>query len=277
MSQIAAEPYIGKVLSERSFTLENKVVDDYFKGLNLKPNGLLPSMVASEPDNNYFNEIAFPNHIGHLWMRQEWELRQPLVAESNYSVSGVIKDIYQKRNRNVVQYEVVLKDESGSISCASQHHQSFLAEVPEAAEVEFRDPTKKPGARKFVIPEGSPFGGLERKITVQMCGDFFHGDANYHTDKESSKELGFQDVVVGGRMTMAYAAAILEEQFGDAWWTSGKLDVKFTNPTWADDTVTAHGVVTGESKLDPGRIGAFVWLSKPDDSIVLIANASIEV
>ena len=78
-------------------------------------------------------------------------------------------------------------------------------------------------------------------------------------------------------MTMAYAAAILEEQFGDAWWTSGKLDVKFTNPTWADGTVTAHGVVTGESELDSGRIGAFVWLSKPDDSIVLIANASIEV
>ena len=101
---------------------------------------------------------------------------------------------------------------------------------------------------------------------------------NYHTNREESKKLGFGDVVVGGRMTMAYAAHILEERFGAVWWTSGRLDMKFTNPVWPNDTVIARGVMTGplqDEQDEPERRGAFVWLTKPDETIVLIANASV--
>lgn len=110
---------------------------------------------------------------------------------------------------------------------------------------------------------------------------------NYHTNREESKKLGFGDVVVGGRMTMGYAAHILEERFGAVWWTSGRLDMKFTNPVWPNDTVIARGVMTGplqdeqdeqdekDEKDEPERRGAFVWLTKPDETIVLIANASV--
>ena len=76
-------------------------------------------------------------------------------------------------------------------------------------------------------------------------------------------------------MTMAYAAHILEEAFGEAWWTSGRFDVKFTNPVWAGDTVTAHGVMTGPLADDASRRGAFVWLARQDDTIALVANASV--
>jgi len=126
-----------------------------------------------------------------------------------------------------------------------------------------------------VVPRGEAFGGLERTISLQMCGEYFHGDANYHTDRDASKELGFRDVVVGGRMTMAYASHILEEVFGDAWWNTGRLDVKFTNPVWAGDTVTARGVITGSNQEDAGRTDAFVWLAKEDETIAMIAKASI--
>ena len=76
-------------------------------------------------------------------------------------------------------------------------------------------------------------------------------------------------------MTMAYAAHILEECFGTAWWTSGRMDIKFTNPVWPNDTVVARGVNTGPLEDGSGRTGAFVWLTKPDKTIVLIANASV--
>ena len=46
-------------------------------------------------------------------------------------------------------------------------------------------------------------------------------------------------------MTLAYTTHILEERFGDAWWQSGALDLKFTNPTWPNDDITARGVDTG--------------------------------
>lgn len=125
------------------------------------------------------------------------------------------------------------------------------------------------------MPQGVRFGGLERTISLEMCGQFFHGNANYHTDREASRELGFQDVVVGGRMTMGYVGHILEERFGEAWWRSGSFDLKFTNPVWPGDTITVNGVVTGPDPDDPERTAAFVWIAKADGTVVLIARAGV--
>ncbi len=271
-------PFVDKVLSKRSFLIDDVVLDDYYNGLELpRPaSGRLPATIASDPDNGYFNEIAFSNHFGHLWMRQEWKFFVALTHGKRYTVSGQIREIYKRRDRSVVRYEVELTDASGQLALRTQHHQSFLPDRDPSGEVEFRKPSAKPGARRFVIPEGEAFGGLRRTISLRMCGKYFHGDANYHTDRDASKELGFRDVVVGGRMTQAYASHILEEVFQDAWWNTGELDVKFTNPVWAGDTVTARGVITGPLPDDATRIGAFVWLAKEDGTIALVANASVE-
>ena len=231
-------------------------------------------MLASGSDNGYFDQICFSNHFGHLWMRQEWELLAPLQVGQNYESTGRISDIYQRRDRQVVQYAIELRDSAGELALRSQHHQSFLVEQ-QSGELQFRDPKTKPGTRTFNVPEGEPFGSLERTITLEMCDRFFGGDTNYHTDREASLKLGFKNVVVGGRMTMAYLGHILEERYGANWWTSGRLDVKFTNPVWENDTVIARGVELGPLEDDPDRTAAFVWLAKPDDTIVIIANASV--
>ncbi len=271
-----ADPYIGKSLSTNRFTIDDTLLSDYHTGLNLEagPNGGVPAMIATGVDNGYFAEIAFPYQIGHLWMRQEWELRQPLQRDYGYHVTGEITDIYDKRDRQVVKYRVDLLNDDEELVIRTYHHQSFLRERISGESVQLRDPTKKPGARKFIVPDGERFGGLETTITKEMCGIFFHGDANYHTDDEAAKELGFQRVVVGGRMTMAYAGTVLESYFGDAWAKSGKLDLKFTNPCWCDDLVTVHGVELAEQS-SPSRREAFLWMQKPDESIVYVAEASV--
>jgi len=275
---VPQDPYIGKRLSQRSFVVDDSTLDDYYAGLHLDPpgGGRIPSTIASGPDGDSFAEIAFGNHVGHLWMRQGWSLFGQLDQGQTYQVNGEIRDIYTRRDRTVVLYEVRIDDASGQRVLETQHHQSFLRDRDHAGEVAFRDPQAKPGARKFVRPDGETFGGLERTISLEMCGEFFHGNASYHTDRASSKALGFRDVVVGGRMTMAYAAHILEEHFGEAWWQSGTFDLKFTNPVWGNDTVIARGVVTGPDPAAPERTAAFVWLSKPDDTVVLVANASVK-
>ena len=270
------EPYVGKELGSVSFSVTEDVLNDYYEGLNLPRPGqsIPPSMIASGPDNAYFEQSSFSNHFGHLWMRQEWELFKPLTPGLDYTATAQITDIYQKRNRSVVRYNVELRGDSGELALRTRHHQSYLLDQQDG-ELKFRDPKTKQGARRSTIPEGEPFGPLERVISLEMCDRFFHGDANYHTNREESKKLGFGDVVVGGRMTMAYAAYILEERFGEAWWTSGRLDMKFTNPVWPNDTVIARGVITGPLEEEPERTGAFVWLAKPDETIVLVANASV--
>ncbi len=270
-------PYVGKRLSSGTFVVDDAVLADYYGGLELEPptSGLLPSTIASGPDGDYFREIAFANQTGHLWMREEWALSAPMEAGVAYSVEGDICDIYDRRNRVVVDYRVRLRDGAGRQVLETHHHQSFLRDQAYAGDVELRDPRKKPGARRFDVPEGERFGGLERTISLEMCGQFFHGNASYHTDKRASRELGFQDVVVGGRMTMGYVGHVLEERFGEAWWRSGSFDLKFTNPVWPGDTITVNGVVTGPDPDDPARTAAFVWIAKADGTIALIARAGV--
>ena len=50
---------------------------------------------------------------------------------------------------------------------------------------------------------------------------------------------------------------------------------RFTNPVWPNETVIARGVMTGPLEEEPERTGAFVWLAKPDETVVLVANASV--
>ena len=271
-----ADPYRGKLLSNTKFTIDDTLLRDYATGLKLESssNGHIPGMITAGVDNAYFGEVAFPYQIGHLWMRQEWELHQPLKSQCTYEVSGEITDIYVKRNRQVVRYRVDIANADQGLVVRTYHHQSFLRERIDGDSVELRDPTKKAGARKFVVPAGDRFGGFQTTITKAMCGVFFHGDANYHTDDAAAKQLGFDRVVVGGRMTMAYAGTVLEQHFSDAWSTSGKLDLKFTNPCWCDDLVTVHGVELAE-QTDPDRRQAFVWMQKTDDSVVYVAEASV--
>ena len=274
----AAEPFVGKPLRERSYAITENLLRDYHNGLQLGAHAdaladFVPTSVACDAEGGYFNEIAFPNHIGHLWMKQEWESHRPVARGGRYTASGSIRDIYPHRNRMVVEYEADLRDDSGELMVRTRHHQSFLREAPPDGEVRFRDAAKKPGARKFDIPEGESFGDLERTITLEMCGEYFHGDANYHTDKAASAALGFRDVVVGGRMTLAYAAHVLEERFGFAWWCSGRLAAKFTNPVWPTDTIRVRGVAKPASGE---RAEAFVWITKADGTVVLVADASVD-
>ena len=74
-------------------------------------------------------------------------------------------------------------------------------------------------------------------------------------------------------MTLAYAAHILEQWFGFAWWRSGRLAAKFTNPVWPADTITVRGV---EKPASGDRAEAFVWITKADDTVVLVADASVD-
>ena len=128
--------------------------------------------------------------------------------------------------------------------------------------------------RKFIKPKGLEFRSETHVISKEMCGIFFHGDANYHTDETSANQLGFADIVVGGRMTMAYVGHELERYFGDLWWSTGRLDLKFTNPVWCDDKITVCGV-EHETQPYQDRRSIFVWLEKSDGTIAIVADASI--
>lgn len=275
------EARIGKDLGSREFTADERILGDYFEGLEIaadwydeNPYGtpVAPSMTLSAVDGG-FPGGGFKNAFGNLWMRQQWKMNAPIEPGTRYTATSKVVDIYDHRNRTLVNSEVALWSPDGEAMAVGNHHQSYLLSQS-SGKVALRDPKAKGGARRFNVPEGDLIEGDPHRISLEMCGVFFHGNANYHTDKRAAEELGFEEVVVGGRMTMSYIGDLMDRHFGRGWFEGGELDIKFANIVWPDDVVTAKAVITDESG---GRANAAVWMEKEDGVVAIVGTASAAV
>ena len=271
------QPQAGVDLGSATVVIDDTALSDYYEGLELELPAAVhtaPSMVAANADLS--TRMHYANDFGNLWLRQEWDFRQPLKPGASYEASARSLDIYERRDRSVILTETVLKDEAGDVAVVQRHHQSFVLYQSEG-QVTLRDPSKKEGAKTYSLPEGEAFGPLLRCISLEMCGSFFHGNKNYHTDKEASEELGFTDVVVGGKMTMSLIGELLDQRFGDAWKSSGKLLVKFANIVWPNETVAVKGVLQGVNEEDPERRNISCWVEKENGVVAVVAEGSLKL
>ena len=278
MSEVAgAEPYAGKDLGENSFICTSEMVDHYCEGLDIARSRyssatlfdreVAPAMIVGDVDGG-FAGARFANAFGNLWMRQQWAFHQPIVPECTYRRTSQVLDIYEWRNRTVVKQEVNLYD-GEAVVVEGIHHQSYLLSQS-SGKVALRDPKKKEGVRKFEVPAGELIDPVDKTIDLEMCGVFFHGDKNYHTDKAASEELGFEEVVVGGKMSMSMLGDMMEQHFGRGYYEAGELDIKFTNIVWPEDHVTARGVITGQEG-DTALVT--VWMEKDDGTVCVVGSA----
>lgn len=275
------EAFVGKDLGAREFIYSEALRDHYFEGLKIDPSwyedrsggSVAPAMVVGEVDGG-FRGSGFKNAFGNLWMRQEWELHASIVLGTAYRVTSQVLDIYDWRNRTVVKQEVTLWSDDDEVMLRGIHHQSYLLSQS-SGQVKLRDPKSKEGVRKFQIPDGESIDPADRTIDLEMCGVFFHGNRNYHTDRQASVDLGFEEVVVGGKMTMSLIGDMLEKHFGDGFSAGGTLDIKFTNIVWPNDHITAKGVITRAAD-DNGskRAHLDVWMEKDDGTVVIVGKAS---
>ena len=279
----SGEPYIGKQLGSRPFTVTDEAWDNYFLGLELdtdwhgggSPYGgrVVPAMLMNSADTS-FPGAGFENDFGNLWRRQEWEFLLPFAPNETYVVTARVSDIYQRRDRTVVEQETTIANPEGETLARARHHQSYLLDQS-SGEVKLRDPKAKAGARRFSVPNGEPLEPIDRTITLEMCGTFFYGNANYHNDKKAAQALGFAEIVVGGRMTISYLGDMMERRFGKGWFEGGRLDVKFTNIVWPADRIIARGVITDRTEEEGGtRAAVSLWMEKSDGTVVLVGDAS---
>ena len=274
------EAFVGKELEPRLFEISKKTVNDYFEGLKVdrsvyenigsEDKLVTPSMVIIDAES--ISGASFRNNFGNLWMRQEVDFHAPLPTEERLNVSSKVLDIYEWRNRTIVLQESEIFNEKKELLGAMRHHQSYLLDQ-NSGKVALRKPSEKEGVRKFDVPKGELLEPVSSEIDLEMCGTFFHGNKNYHTDKRASEELGFEEVVVGGKMTISYIGDMLDRTFGERWYNGGKLDVKFTNIVWPGDRVTARGVIADESDSSDGSTEVRVWMEKEDGTVTIVGNA----
>ena len=269
MTQTKREPHVGQVIAAKPWTVTPEMLANYRSGLDVQPSGHIPQMLANAAETT----LLFSQQKGHLWLRQEWEFHQPLAAGIDYLVEGKVTDIYPRRDRTILLTETNLYDADGQVVSVQRHHQSFLLDNPPTGEVQLRSPAEKEGATRSAAEIVHELGSIERTVSLEMCGQFFYGSRNYHSDREASRELGFSDVVVGGRMSMGYVGELLDSALGDRWATTGRLLVKFTNVLWPGEMIrVTAGVTRG---VDPERESLAARVEKSDGTVVLVAEGSV--
>jgi hypothetical protein len=179
-------------------------------------------VIVYQQADSQFKGWYLDNLFGNLWRRQEWEIYAPTRVGQVLRCSARVADRYRRRDRDVVAQEMWVRDEDGRLIARSIHHQSFLAEQT-SGEVTLREPASKDGARQRGEPSGEPLSvELRKTFTDAMCDEFFYRSRNYHNDKAASKELGFGDTVIGGRMTLSCVTELLTRHFGRGFYLGGR-------------------------------------------------------
>jgi acyl dehydratase len=281
---MTTDVYPGKDLGTMDLTITDDMVDHYVKGLD-EPNpwyttaspfgGPVAPVIVYQDADTLFKGWYLDNLFGNLWRSQQWEIYAPTRVGQTVHCSARVAERYRRRDREVVAMEMWVRDDVGQLVARGVHHQSFLAEQT-SGEVTLRDPGAKEGARQHAEPSGEPLSlELSKTFSDAMCNEFFYKRRNYHNDKDASKELGFDNTVIGGRMTLSCVTELLTRHFGGGFYLGGRLDVKFTNVLWPDEPFTTRGIITGRSRED-GRTRAqvTVFCEKADGTKIIVANAS---
>ncbi len=281
---MTTDVYTGKELGTLDLTITAEMVDHYVKGLD-EPNpwyttaspfgGPVAPVIVYQQADSEFKGWYLDNLFGNLWRRQEWEIYAPARVGQTLHCAARVAERYRSRDRDVVAQEMWVRDGAGHLIAHSVHHQSFLAEQT-SGEVTLRDPAAKEGARRHAEPTGEPLSlELRKTFSEAMCSEFFYKSRNYHNDKDASKNLGFGDTVIGGRMTLSCVTELLTRHFGRGFYLGGRLDVKFTNVLWPNEPFTTRGIITGRSQEGgQTRAQVTVFCEKADGAKIIVATAS---
>ncbi|MEX2537742.1 MAG: MaoC family dehydratase [Actinomycetota bacterium] len=87
------------------------------------------------------------------------------------------------------------------------------------------------------------------EITKHVTQDdmtLYSGPGNIHSDIEVAKRTGLDATIAQGVMTLAFASELMTRIHGSHWLERGEIEVKFTKPVFADDTVTIRATEQGE-------------------------------
>lgn len=308
---LKGEPaHVGRHCGGSTYRVTREMVDFYAEALG-DPSPLharwAPPLLFHSECFRFLGEWYLKNLFGNLHARQDWELFAPVPVGAEVRTRSTLVERYTKRSRNYVVNETDLTDAEGRLLVRGRTHQSFLPEDRGGREDRGGgdargDGAGGPGARRaggepsgFVVDAATAKEKARRqadrppfptatgpeleasRITVdrRRCWMFSGPGANYHTDREQARKLGFPDIVVQGMMTTCFVSGVLQRHFGMGWLRGGKMSVKLTNVLWADEAVTTRARI--REQVPEGartRVYCDVWAEKDDGTRVLLGEAS---
>ncbi len=280
---LKGEPaYVGRHCGGNEYRVTPEIVAFYADALDDHSElyeRVAPPLLFHSECYKFVGEWYLKNLFGNLHGQQDWELFAPIPIGSVVHSCSTIVERFRKRGRDYVVNETDLFDESNRLLMRGRTFQSFLPPRGRQQEDGFvvdEGTAKKKEARPpFPTATGEDLEPARHTVDQRRCWMFSGPGANYHTDREQAKKLGFPNIVVQGMMSTCFVAQVMQRRFGMGWVVGGKMSAKLTNVLWVDETVTASARVREETpEGSQTRVHCDVWVEKDDGTRTVIGTAS---
>ena len=115
------------------------------------------------------------------------------------------------------------------------------------------------------LPGRTPVTPAATRISQEQMYVFSWGGrgfSNIHTDAAGARKVGMDRTVAQAMQQVGYLSRMCTAFYGPSFVTGGNLSVKFINPFYVDDLVTARGAVLGPVDHDGDRhLETEVWVA----------------
>ncbi len=288
--------HVGRHCGSNEYDVTQEVVDFYVDALGEPSQSgrkFAPPLLHHSECYKHLGEWYLANLFGNLHAQQDWFMFAPIEIGAKIRTRSTIIDRFHKRGRDYVVNETDCIDAlDGRLLVRGRTFQSFLPPKESKSDaageekgdfvVDEATAAKKQAERAAARPpfptaEGRDFEAIPKVIDERRCWMFSGPGANYHTDREQAKKLGFPNIVVQGMMTTCFVSEIMEREFGEGWLEGGRMSAKLTNVVWVDDALSVHGRIKREEREGTRtRVHCEVWVDKQDDdeTRVLLGEAS---
>ena len=260
----------------------------------------------------YFGDSPFGGPIGHplllandllflfyehydgntargLHTHEQLGFHAPVRFGETVTVSGVYSQKYVSRGRGYVVLEAEARGEDGRLLVThrgTEIMRTVTSEVagrslgsPQGRRVEAVIDASLPVAERARpgIPPRSGVPGVSRHFTQDQMSTFSwlsHGYRNVHTDIERARESGVGRTIVQALQQTGLITQAMVAFFGESWFTSGRLDMRYTHPAFCREQLTVGAAVLGEAD---GRLELEVWVDADTGARTALGWASAAI
>lgn len=223
-----------------------------------------------------FYEVYDGNTAEGLHTHQHLTFHNPARPGEKVTVTGQYVEKYEKRGQG---YVVLLAEARGEDGRPLVTHRGTEIMRTRVEEVAGKNRGSAQGRRvEAVIDEsqpvveraahGLPFrAGLppqSRHFTQDQMNTYSwlaHGYKNVHTDIGRARDSGSERTIVQALQQTGIIVDVLVDFFGKTWFEGGTLDLRYVNPSFVDEELTARAAVLGE---DGDELELEVWVENAE-------------
>jgi len=98
-----------------------------------------------------------------------------------------------------------------------------------------------------------------------------------HIDPEFAKKTRFGGTIAHGFIPVAYISEMMVNNFGNPWFTTGRLKVTFLGPVRPEDIIRVKGNITAIEAGSPARIHCRIWCENQNMQQVIVGESSVVI